>query len=65
MIQKGVITSVNVADGTVRVESADKTGDITRALNLQDGIDITTLEKGQQVVYVIFEDLSGVVLSTI
>jgi len=65
MIQKGVITSINVADSTVRVESADKTGDITRALNLQDGIDITTLTKGQQVVYVIFEDLSGVVLSTI
>lgn len=63
MIKKGKITSI-YDDGTVRVESLDIPGDITAPLKVHEGIDTATipLKKDDVVIYVIFDDESGMIL---
>ena len=63
MIKKGKIVSIYV-DGTCRVESIDVPGDISAPLKVQEGIDTTNspLSKDDEVVYVLFDDQTGVIL---
>lgn len=63
MIKKGKI--VNVYDsGKCRVESVDVPGDISAPLSVQEGIDTENnpLQKNDVVVYVLFDDQSGMIL---
>ncbi|MBE5899513.1 MAG: hypothetical protein E7279_07915 [Lachnospiraceae bacterium] len=63
MIRKGKITNI-YDDGTYRVESIDIPGDISAPIKAQEGIDNegTPLVKDDEVVYVIFDDQSGLIL---
>ena len=63
MIKKGKIVNI-YDDGTCRVESIDIPGDITAPLKEQEGIDTdnTPLQKDDVVVYVVFDDQTGMVL---
>lgn len=63
MIKKGKIVNI-YDDGSCRVESIDIPGDVTAPLKVQEGIDVSTapLSKDDVVVYVIFDDQSGMIL---
>lgn len=63
MIRKGKITHI-YEDNTYRVESIDIPGDISAPIKAQEGIDTedTPLVKDDVVVYVIFEDQTGMIL---
>lgn len=63
MIRKGKITHI-YEDDTYRVESIDIPGDISAPIKAQEGIDTegTPLVKDDVVVYVIFEDQTGMIL---
>ena len=61
IVQKGTVTAV---DGNkARVMSTIKEGDITRPLPLANGIDAEELQKGSEVAYVVFEDMTGIILA--
>lgn len=61
LVQKGTVTMVE--GDKVRVMSAIKEGDITRPLTLAAGIDTDELDKGSEVAYVVFEDMTGIILA--
>ena len=63
MIRKGRITNI-YDDDTYRVESIDIPGDISAPIKAQEGIDTETtpFTKDDVVVYVIFDDQSGMIL---
>ena len=63
MIRKGKITHI-YEDDTYRVESIDIPGDISAPIKAQEGIDAEDrpLVKDDVVVYVIFEDQTGMIL---
>ena len=63
MIKKGKIVNI-YDDGRCRVESLDIPGDITALLTVQEGIDIETnpLCKDDVVIYVLFDDQTGMIL---
>ena len=61
MIKKGKIVNI-YEDETCRVESIDISGDITAPLKVQEGIDVSTLQKNDIVVYAIFDDQTGIIL---
>ncbi len=63
MIRKGKITHI-YEDDTYRVESIDIPGDISAPIKAQEGIDTEDkpLVKDDVVVYVIFEDQTGMIL---
>ena len=63
MLRKGRITNV-YEDGTCRVESMDIPGDISAPISVQEGINTedTPLQKDDAVVYVLFNDQSGMVI---
>lgn len=62
-IQKGKITSIE--KNKARVISSIKKGDVSKPLKIADGIDTANLSKGMEVAYVVFEDMSGIILSTL
>ncbi len=62
-VQKGTVTTIE--GNTARVQSNLKEGDITRPLTVPTHIDITKLLKGTEVAYVVFEDMTGVILALV
>lgn len=62
-VLKGNVTTIE--GDRARVMSLLKEGDITRPLTLAAGIDVEELRKGTEVAYVVFEDMSGVILAKI
>lgn len=61
-VQKGVITTID--GGKARVQSMLKKGDITMPLTIPDHI-ADDLQKGTEVAYVVFEDMTGVILALV
>ena len=63
MIKKGRITNV-YDDGTYRVESADIPGDISAPISIQEGMDVDArpLKKDDVVIYVLFNDQTGLIM---
>lgn len=61
VVKKGTVTTIE--GNKARVMSAIKEGDITRPLVLAKGIDAEELKKGSEVAYVVFEDMTGVILA--
>lgn len=63
MIKKGRITNV-YDNGTYRVESIDIPGDISAPISLQEGmnVDAKPLRKDDVVIYVLFNDQTGLII---
>lgn len=61
-IKKGKIVTNN--SGEYRVESLDVPGDVTALLKVQEGIDTAgnPLRKDDVVIYVVFDDQTGMIL---
>lgn len=65
MVKKGVITTINLTSGKVRVQSSDFGGDVTMEITVAGHIDITELSKGDSIAFVTFSDGTGCVLAVL
>ena len=63
LVEKGTVTTIE--GNKARVQSTLKEGDITRPLTIPAHIDQTELRKGTEVAYVVFEDMTGVILALV
>lgn len=60
-IDKGIVVEVN--NNRASAESLTTKNEVTRPMQIVDSI--KSIEVGQKVIYVVFEDYSGVVLGTV
>lgn len=60
-IDKGIVVEVN--NNRASAESLTTKNEVTRPMQIVDSI--KSVEVGQKVIYVVFEDYSGVVLGTV